>query len=95
MRLAEHREIEFGQVKRSTTSGLHAHRLQDVGVSLREHFHMHVMLRFEIGDERGVARGFVGKNCQRDVELVRRGRGVASGKEHRECQDQRSRRYAQ
>jgi hypothetical protein len=56
---------------------------------------MHVMLRFEIGDERAVARGFVGKNCQCDVELVRSGRGVAAGEEHRECQGQRSRRYAQ
>ena len=72
MRLAEHREIEFGQVERSMTSSLYAHRLQYVGVSLRQYFHVDVMLRFEITDERGVARSFVGENCQRDVELVGR-----------------------
>ena len=95
MRLAKHSEIEFNQVERSMTPGLHPHRLQYIGVSLREHFHMHVMLRFEIRDERVVARGFIGENRQRDVELIRRGRGVASGNEHRKHQGEKSHRYAQ
>ena len=67
-----HREIEFGQVERSMASSLHAHCLQDIGVSLCQYFHMHVMLRFEIGDERAVARGFVGENCECNVELIGR-----------------------
>lgn len=95
MSFSKRGEVEFNQVQRSTTPGLHPHRLQDVGVSLREHFHMHVMLRFEIGDERGVARGFIGENRQRDVELIRLRRGVASRNEHREHEGERSRRCPQ
>ena len=45
--LAEHREIQFCQVERSMTSSLYAHRLQYVGVSLRQILHVDVMLRFE------------------------------------------------
>src|SRR5579862_1043657 len=94
MRLAQHGEIELDQVERSMTPGLHPHRLQYVGISLREHLHMYVMLRFEVCDERLIARRFVGEDRQRDVELVRLGRGAASAKHDRKREGEKSRRCA-
>ena len=86
--LAQHCEVQLNQVKRSAARSLHPHRLQDVGISLREYVHTYVMLRFEIGHEPVVTRGLVRKDCERDVELLRHGSGAASCQQHRQRQNQ-------